>query len=581
MVDSNNQQDDVLDRPNDEVDGNIYDAGGTALSDLAAERCLIGQLVTDPQRFDDVRQEVVSEDFFFILHRRIFECFVKAAEEGWSVSSASLVEALGGDPKAILIDGMTTGQYIARLIVDADMAVDPIEMALSIHETSERRAVGAADDVDMERGRPFTSTMGLKLWSDQNDPGEEYDYIVEDLIPEREGVVVMGESQTGKSFLVNHLGMCVAQAKPFFGRRVLEPMWVIWLAYEAGRGATARMRAYRRFHDLSIEKIPFAVLTVPAKLWPAENAVAQLVEEINGIARSYFPNIKPGLVIVDTHNAGTPGASEIDSEVTSKIRENYKAIIAGTGASLIIVGHVNAAGKHRGNEQLTNNIDTIIRVSKKTSIDGRMAIQLKDDDGREIRSMKVLKQREGRQGDEHDFILREVEDGTLNRYGKKRTSCVVVAPNIAVPLNDDQPTTNRADGSAGVRPTKQEALFMNCLMECLDEHGVAAPAELGLPRSIGKVVEYDHVKALMSSKMLREDDNTEEGRKRHRERVKSAVRRSRENLQHLKVIGCTSPFIWWAGRPVRGVKATQPKPQTLFDQDQGSHLSADDISGLY
>ena len=580
MVDSNNQQDDVLDRPNDEVDGNIYDAGGTALSDLAAERCLIGQLVTDPQRFDDVRQEVVSEDFFFILHRRIFECFVKAAEEGWSVSSASLVEALGGDPKAILIDGMTTGQYIARLIVDADMAVDPIEMALSIHETSERRAVGAADDVDMERGRPFTSTMGLKLWSDQNDPGEEYDYIVEDLIPEREGVVVMGESQTGKSFLVNHLGMCVAQAKPFFGRRVLEPMWVIWLAYEAGRGATARMRAYRRFHDLSIEKIPFAVLTVPAKLWPAENAVAQLVEEINGIARSYFPNIKPGLVIVDTHNAGTPGASEIDSEVTSKIRENYKAIIAGTGASLIIVGHVNAAGKHRGNEQLTNNIDTIIRVSKKTSIDGRMAIQLKDEDGREVRSMKVLKQREGRQGDEHDFVLREVEDGTINRYGKKRTSCVVVPPNMQEDMDDNQPRST-TDSTIGVKVSKQESMFIECLLECLDSFGVPTPASLGLPRSIGRVVEYDHVKRMISKKMLREEDNTPDGLKRHHDTVRKALKRCRTRLMHVKVVDGQEPFMWWTGKPVRGLKATQPKPQTLFDQDQGSHLSADDISGLY
>ena len=95
------------------------------------------------------------------------------------------------------------------------------------------------------------------LYTDQNTPGEEYEYLVEDLIPENQIVLMMGESQTGKSFLGYHLGMCIARGVPFFGRRVLKPTGVIWAAYEAGMGAPARMRAYRRHYNLDLEDLPF------------------------------------------------------------------------------------------------------------------------------------------------------------------------------------------------------------------------------------------------------------------------------------------------------------------------------------
>lgn len=100
--------------------------------------------------------------------------------------------------------------------------------------------------------------------------------------------------------------------------------------------------------------------------------------------------------------------------------------------------------------------------------------------------------------------------------------------------------------------TPYERLFFECVLEAIAEHGIAPPLALGLPSSIGRVVDYDHVKAFMARKMLREDDNTDEGKKRHRERVKSALKRARENLTAFKVVGVDNPFIWWTGKAVRG-----------------------------
>lgn len=97
-----------------------------------------------------------------------------------------------------------------------------------------------------------------------------------------------------------------------------------------------------------------------------------------------------------------------------------------------------------------------------------------------------------------------------------------------------------------------ERLFFECVLEALAEHGIAPRAPLGLPQSIARVVDYEHVKAFMARKMLREDDNTDEGKKRHRERVKSALKRARETLTNFKVIGVENPYVWHTGKAVHG-----------------------------
>jgi len=111
--------------------------------------------------------------------------------------------------------------------------------------------------------------------------------------------------------------------------------------------------------------------------------------------------------------------------------------------------------------------------------------------------------------------------------------------------------------------TANEALFLRCILQCQNNYG-SPPPELSLPRSIGVVVDYDFVKRMMFTKMLRDDDNTEEGRKRHRERTKSAIKRARTRLMHARVIGCLDPFIWWQGKPIRGIKETERNDPSLF-----------------
>ena len=108
-----------------------------------------------------------------------------------------------------------------------------------------------------------------------------------------------------------------------------------------------------------------------------------------------------------------------------------------------------------------------------------------------------------------------------------------------------------------LRISSNEALFLRCILQCQWDYGSKPMPELGLPWTIGVVVDYDYVKRLMFTKMLRDDDNTEQGRARHHERTKSVIKAARTRLMAIDVVGFLDPFIWWSGRPVRGIRETQ------------------------
>lgn len=56
--------------------------------------------------------------------------------------------------------------------------------------------------------------------------------------------------------------------------------------------------------------------------------------------------------------------------------------------------------------------------------------------------------------------------------------------------------------------------------------------------------------------MLRDGDDTDEGRARHREQTKSAIKRAWTRLIAMDVVRCEAPFVWWTGEPVNGIIKT-------------------------
>jgi hypothetical protein len=439
-----------------------------------------------------------------------------------------------------------------------------------IVEVADRR-FAAAPDAELNplgSSTQYTSRMGLLMWAERNEFAPEgYDYLVEDTIPEKELTIIMGATQAGKSFLAFHLAMCMARAVPFFGRRILEPVPVIWLAYEGGRGARGRMLAYAKHFELEESaEFLFAALTRPVDLWSKETNVDEVIKECEGVIRSRFNGKRPGAIFIDTHNAATPGASEIDSEAVSRIRDRYKLMIQALGCAVVIIGHTNAMGKHRGNELLVNNVDTVITVTKKTVLKNRVAEQLKDDDRRDIRSVELVKQREGETGHLFDFVLPAVETGIKNKFGKSRTSCVVTKPNWSDQAAAEANARDRRIESkpVGARITNSDDfLYLQCLFRQIGEVGEPAPAKLQLP--VGTtVVKLNDVKNDFATRSLPAEEVTGSNQAQVRDAIRKRAFRSGARLQKAGIVGYREPYLYWTGKEVQGVRETQ-KQRSMFD----------------
>ena len=535
--------------------GDIEDEAGNPESDLLAEHQLIGALLWHPEWTAQVRDLVSPGEFFDRTLGRVFSEML--ALDGFPPDNDQVLGWVGPADIAGRIGKQAIG-YLRSLGGDIDADRSTV-LADRIFELAERRLT-AQGQVALA-GAPFYSTMGLLMWSERNvHVQEEYDYLVEDTIPERELTIIMGATQAGKSFLAFHLAMCLTRAVPFFGRQILEPVPVVWCAYEGGRGARGRMLAYAKHHDIKAELL-FAALTSPIDLWSKDLNVDELIKEVQGIIRTQFNGKRPGVLFIDTHNAATPGASEIDSEAVSKIRDRYKALIAALGCAVIIIGHTNALGKHRGNELLVNNVDTVITVTKKVVLKNRTPTQIKDDDKRDVRTVDLWKQREGETGHMFDFVLPAVETGIKNKFGKSRTSCVVTKPNWSAQAEAEANTPNKPpeQTSRGIKLTDIEDNFFKVMWKELSRLGEPAPPELQLPpRTL--VVHRATV-----SKAFRESFIPEDGKVAPSPNtINSQWKRSTGRLRKFGVIGFNEPWFYWTGKAVLGMPGTQPQ-RSMFD----------------
>lgn len=508
--------------------GDLYDAGGARLSDFHAEQLVLGYLISRPPAIAEAVEMVRANDFFDPFHRRIYEALERALQDGGDVTMGALVQALGGDAKAKLWDDVTVGSYIAQLIADADLSIDLAEHAEHIAACSERRAVGAADDVDLG-DLPVHSRFGGQRWEDIGMPGsQKYEWLIEDIIPKGEAVLIFGDSGTGKSFSTFDMSMCVARGLPFYGRNV-ESGLVIYVAAEAGKGFSKRKLAYAMHHQLDREPLPFYLMTKRPDFFGSDTDVDLLIGEIKAVAKTYRQKL--ALIVLDTMSAISPGMNENASADVSRVRSRIVRINDEfPDAAIIVIHHKPKGGSTpRGHGSLTGDYETNIEFS---------TTELKNSEGLPIHEAKGIKQREGKKGQTWRFVLPVVEVGR-NKWGNPETSCV------AVPY-DGSPLA----AIYGFRANKGELAFMEALFEALNEKSVPAPA--GLPASITRAVPLVDVRAKMRERYIQSDEDSSKADNRFRQ----AFKRAGDALKAGKVIGYRDPVVWYTGKPVHGLTAT-------------------------
>jgi AAA domain len=231
---------------------------------------------------------------------------------------------------------------------------------------------------------------------------------VERLLGDGAASLWFGPSNTGKSFIILDLCICVASGRAFRDEHEVDQGAVVYVAGEGITGMQNRIEAARREGMLPSEA-PLFLCFVPVSLLEPSNAL-KLAESVKAAAEQ--SNLPCRLVVIDTLSRSMPGGDENSGKDMTVAVQSIDAVRAATGAHVLAVHHTGKDQERgaRGHSSLRAAVDTEVEITRP--------------EGSEISTARITKQRDLPMGGPMPFSLKVVTLG-LDRRGKPVTSCVV------------------------------------------------------------------------------------------------------------------------------------------------------------
>jgi hypothetical protein len=233
-------------------------------------------------------------------------------------------------------------------------------------------------------------------------------WLIKDVVPKAELMVLFGESGSGKSFVVLDMAGAIARGTPWLAQRTQRGR-VLYVVAEGRGGFGNRIRAYCGSHGVDPRELD-GWLTVIAD---APNLMQR--DDAAEVVRTAAAAGGADVIVLDTFAQVTPGANENAAEDVGKALANCKAIHRATGALVVLVHHTGKDHSRgaRGWSGLKAAADAEIEVAR--SVAGR--------------TIRVSKQKDGKDGRVWGFELDQVVLGR-DEDGDALSSCIVreVAP---------------------------------------------------------------------------------------------------------------------------------------------------------
>jgi hypothetical protein len=342
---------------------------------------------------------------------------------------------------------------------------------------------------------PFT------LFRDLDDTSTKI-WLVKNLLGDGEASAFYGAPGSGKSALIEDMGLHVAGGLPWHGRNVMRGV-VCYIALERRQLVIRRAIAFRKKHG--IDDLPFAIMGGVFDFRDQERTAVA----VTGIVRQVEAELgeKVVLIIIDTISRALAGGDENSSKDMGAIVGTTARLQEKTGAHIAWVHHVpvDAGERLRGHGALLGALDTTINVEKLAS---------------GLRTATVVKANDSEEGERIAFTLTSVD------IGPETTAPVVVPAD--------------ADSIPATRPNRKlsakHQLAMSALAETILANGQAAPAEYQLPQSI-KVALLDHWKEELFRRNVLD---------RTAANPRSDFRRLQDQLAARQLIGTRDSFAWSA-----------------------------------
>lgn len=285
----------------------------------------------------------------------------------------------------------TTAHYLLKLATEHGAHIDTAQLA--------------ADDFDAMPEAPASSTPAKQrfpvipaaVFADGKPPG----WIIKDVLPRADLIVLFGESGSGKTFIALDLAAAIARGINWRGYRTTRGR-VVYIAAEGAGGLRTRLKAYAARHGLQLADLDLAVIAAAPNLLLKDDAL--------DVCKSIIAAGRADLIVVDTFAQVTPGANENAAEDVGRALAHCRGIRVATGAPVLLVHH---AGKDqskgaRGWSGLKAAADAELEVLRTPG--GRM--------------VRLSKQKDGRDGLEWGFDLEPVAVG-VDEDGDEISSCVV------------------------------------------------------------------------------------------------------------------------------------------------------------
>ena len=256
----------------------------------------------------------------------------------------------------------------------------------------------------------FLNFFSADSLPDIDDKEQLHDELIERTLQTSGIGMIFGESNSGKTFMAIHMGMCVATGMPFLGRNVRQCA-VLYVAAESPSGVRMRARAWQKQHGVRAPH--FYVCPDQINLYENQFDQEAIILLVNSIEIQH--EVKIGLIIFDTLARISAGANENSNDM-GKVMERCDAISLSVSATIGVIHH---SGKDslkgaRGWSGMRAHIDTEIEVSQSNG----------------ICVAEITKQREIEgKGDRFAFTLEVVQVG-VNQWGNKRSTCWINATDV-------------------------------------------------------------------------------------------------------------------------------------------------------
>jgi hypothetical protein len=419
---------------------------------------------------------------------------------------------------------------------------------------------------------PYQSQFDAVTWLDLRKPGPKHEYLVKGVFTKGEQSMLLGESQSGKSFLAIDIAMAVATGRDWFGRKVSRG----GVVYQAGESAAGvrrkRLPAYAQLHGIEETPLPFTLLQGKLDLFTSDEPAEAFIEECKHWAGTF--DVPLELIVIDTFSKATSGANENDGKDMSLVLDRCDKIRRATQAHVMLVHHLNASGgKARGHTSLFANVENVVTVRRivdeLATTRSSAPTYMRDSDGRLLREWHISKNKDGEDDASVRFVLPASKIG-FDEEGDPITSCTVLPAGRGskTRLANDN---SRPDGE-GLTMSGTNAAVLRALYDAVARHGQPAPASLRLPDGIAVV---DRKQAAKQVRMVLDTDDlappvgpTEDpqdaARRRHKAVAEKAIR-ARDHLFAKGVIAMTADWLWLTGKDVRGFGRV---PQAGSAQDE-------------